>query len=210
MKRVRINEFYRDFDKLRKGKVTAAQFKSVLATLNFQISEEEYDSLAKKYWTEDDMVNYKAFCESIDRAFTVPGIEKNPTLRVKPVVPEDTNAARKKYLEFDSSEQALMTDILEGYRKQIQTKRLNIKPMFQDFDITHCSHVTKTQFIRVLNQLGIMVNDHVMGLLLKKYMDKGNADEVNYFEFCNDVDRPEDMFGAGRDFNHSYAYFPKA
>jgi hypothetical protein len=40
-------------------------------------------------------------------------------------------------------------------------------------------------------------------------MDKGNANEVNYFDFCNDVDRPEDMFGAGRDFNHSYNYFPK-
>ena len=38
-------------------------------------------------------------------------------------------------------------------------------------------------------------------------MDKGNFDEVNYFEFCNDVDRPEDMFGVGRDFNHSYDYF---
>jgi len=45
---------------------------------------------------------------------------------------------------------------------------------------------------------------------LKLYMDKGNAEEVNYFEFCNDVDKPEDLFGAGRDFNHSYAYFPKS
>lgn len=41
------------------------------------------------------------------------------------------------------------------------------------------------------------------------YMDKGNADEVNYTDFVNDVDRPEDMFGVGRDFNHSYDYFPK-
>jgi Ca2+-binding EF-hand superfamily protein len=40
-------------------------------------------------------------------------------------------------------------------------------------------------------------------------MDKGNADEVNYFDFCNDVDSPEDMFGVGRDFNHSTNYFPK-
>ena len=39
-------------------------------------------------------------------------------------------------------------------------------------------------------------------------MDKGNADEVNYYQFINDVDKPEDMFGAGRDFNHSYDYFP--
>jgi hypothetical protein len=61
------------------------------------------------------MVNYKAFCESIDRAFTIPGIEKNPTLRVKPVVPSDTDVVRKKFLEFDEEERAKMTDILEGY-----------------------------------------------------------------------------------------------
>ena len=106
MKRIRVTEFFRDFDKLRKGKVTAPQFKSVLATLNIQISDEEYDSLAKKYWTDDDMVNYKAFCASIDEAFTVPGIEKNPTLRVKPVVSSDTDMARKKFLEFDEGERA--------------------------------------------------------------------------------------------------------
>ena len=40
-------------------------------------------------------------------------------------------------------------------------------------------------------------------------MDKGNADEVNYVDFCNDVDSPEDMFGVGRDYNQSFTYFPK-
>jgi Ca2+-binding EF-hand superfamily protein len=79
--------------------------------------------------------------------------------------------------------------------------------MFQDFDKTKCNHVTKTQFVRVLNLLKIDVSADILSLLLKKYMDRGNADEVNYFEFINDVDRPEDMFGAGRDFNHSYDYF---
>ena len=34
MKRVRIDEFFKDFDKLRKGKVTPNQFKSVLSMLN--------------------------------------------------------------------------------------------------------------------------------------------------------------------------------
>jgi Ca2+-binding EF-hand superfamily protein len=28
-------------------------------------------------------------------------------------------------------------------------------------------------------------------MLLKTYCDKGNCDEVNYFDFCNDVDSPE-------------------
>lgn len=39
-------------------------------------------------------------------------------------------------------------------------------------------------------------------------MDKGNIDEVNYVDFTNDVDRPEDMFGVGRDYNQA-TYYPR-
>lgn len=49
MKRVRIDEFFKDFDKLRKGKVTVNQFKSVISGLNFNLTEEEFSSLAAKY-----------------------------------------------------------------------------------------------------------------------------------------------------------------
>jgi len=40
-------------------------------------------------------------------------------------------------------------------------------------------------------------------------MDMGNLDEVNYVDFCNEVDTPEDMFGVGRDYNQSFSYFPR-
>lgn len=46
MKRVRIEEFFRDFDKLRKGRVTVPQFRSVLSMLNFPLTEAEFDALA--------------------------------------------------------------------------------------------------------------------------------------------------------------------
>lgn len=46
MKRVRIEEFFRDFDKLRKGKVTANQFTSILSMLNFQLTDAEFEALA--------------------------------------------------------------------------------------------------------------------------------------------------------------------
>jgi len=42
MKRIRINEFFKDFDKLRKGKVTKAQFKAILSTLSISLTDEEY------------------------------------------------------------------------------------------------------------------------------------------------------------------------
>lgn len=45
--------------------------------------------------------------------------------------------------------------------------------------------------------------------LLRRYMDKGNVDEVNYVDFCDEIDGSTTLFGVGRDFNHSYNYFPK-
>lgn len=98
---------------------------------------------------------------------------------------------------------------MSQYRFAVQNRRINLKPQFQDFDITRNGHVTKMQFMRVLAQLGIYAPENILALLLKKYMDMGNADEVNYVDFCNEVDTPEDMFGVGRDYNQSFNYFPR-
>lgn len=208
MKRIRIGEFFRDYDKLRKGKVTANQFTTVLSMLNFKLTDEEYDYLIEKYKTEDGMVNYSAFVETIDSAFTIKGIDKAPSTKVETLEKSTILQRNKKLLDYDEDDMKDMQELMEAYRNVVKTKRLNLKPMFQDFDKTNSGHITKTQFVRVLNQLSIDLSHNILSLLLKKYMDKGNASEVNYFEFINDVDRPEDMFGAGRDFNHSYEYFP--
>ena len=69
--------------------------------------------------------------------------------------------------------------------------------------------MTKHQFLRTLDILGVTANEQVLNALLKAYMDKGNVDEVNYFDFCNDIDSPEQLFGVGRGYNHSFDYYPK-
>lgn len=84
MKRVRIEEFFRDFDKLRKGKVTVPQFRTVLSMLNFPLTEAEFQSLANQY-DEDGHFGYSAFCYNINLAFTQKGIDKDPTVSVKPI-----------------------------------------------------------------------------------------------------------------------------
>ena len=106
-------------------------------------------------------------------------------------------------------EQGHLSDILEEYKKAVKIKRIHMKPMFQDFDITKNQHVTKHQFLRTLGQLGVSASEPVLNILLKAYMDKGNVDEVNYFDFCNDVDSPEQLFSVGRGYNHSFDYYPK-
>lgn len=112
MKRVRIEEFFKDFDKLRKGKVTVPQFKSILSMLNFYLTEEEFESLALKYNSDDNMFKYSEFCNLINSAFTIQGIDKNPTATVKPITSQDTYVARRKYLDVAPEEQQAVGDII--------------------------------------------------------------------------------------------------
>jgi len=106
MKRVRIEEFFQDFDKLRKGKVSASQFASILSMLNFSLTKEEHAGLAAKYQTNEavPMFNYKDFCANINGAFTTYGIQKMPQAVVKPVTVANTVPARKRYLEMTAQE----------------------------------------------------------------------------------------------------------
>ena len=193
MKRIRIEEFFFDFDKLRRGKVTKPQFESTLSMLSFNLTKEEFQSLAEKYRTSDPefLINYKAFSASINKAFTTYGIQKAPTAPVAAVTNANTVLARRKYLEINQQEADAINSILAEYRQAVVIKRIHLKPMFQDFDITKNQHVTKHQFLRTLGQLGVTANEEVLNTLLKAYMDKGNVDEVNYFDFCNDIDSPE-------------------
>lgn len=211
MKRVRIEEFFRDYDKLRKGKVTIPQFKGILSVLNFKLTDEEFNSIAAKYQTDDPdgKFNYFAFCDSINKVFTQKGVDKEPTHKIQPLTQNDTILARRKYLEITEDEIQNENLIVAEYKKAIANKRLNLKPMFKDFDITSNGHCSKLQFMRVLTQLGISAPENIMNLLLKRYMDRGNIDEVNYVDFCNDIDSPEDIFGVGRDYNQSFNYYPK-
>lgn len=40
-------------------------------------------------------------------------------------------------------------------------------------------------------------------------MDKGNVDEANYQDFCEDIDGASQLFGVDQGFNHSTNYYPK-
>jgi len=132
MKRVRIEEFFFDFDKLRRGKVTKTQFESILSMLNFNFTKEEFGQMADKYKTNDPefLINYKAFCHSINSAFTTYGIQKDPLAPVHPVTVDNTTLARRKYLHMNQEECDLINKILAEYRSAVTIKRIHLKPMF--------------------------------------------------------------------------------
>lgn len=66
---VRLTEFFIDYDRLRSGNVTRAQFGRVLdQMLKTSLTSEELNVLFDKYDLKNDgKVNYKEFCNNIVR-----------------------------------------------------------------------------------------------------------------------------------------------
>ena len=77
-----------------------------------------------------------------------------------PIVRNDTLLARRKYLSGREGDDEINA-LLDEYRTAVMNKRIHLKPCFQDFDITNCGHVSKAQFLRVVDLLKISAPDHV-------------------------------------------------
>lgn len=190
-KRVRIREFFLDFDGLRKNIVTGEQFKRVINMMNLTLSEEEYQAILNEYRVEptDKRIRWMDFCDDIDLVWTTKGIDKDPLYKVQPYDISLTIPARRVYLELTAAEESRLADLLEKYRREIASKRILLKPHFEDFDTTKIGYITKNQFLRILDQFDVLPkNQDDVNLLLRKYIDKGNLNEVNYYEFVKDTD----------------------
>lgn len=87
--------------------------------------------------------------------------------------------------------------MMTALNQHVVSNRILLKPGFQDFDRSNSQHITAQQFLRVMKNLNIMPpSDAMFDLIIRRYCDRGNTKEVNFFHFCKDVDRPEDMFPA--------------
>lgn len=184
--RIRIREFFHDFDHLRKGTVGEAGFRSAINGLNLILDEREVTALIAKYRVAaSGLVDYRSFCANIDKVFFDAG--------------EAAATAQKARSEgiFSEEEKALLFETISTVQETVKANRILLKPSFQDFDRTRCLHVSTAQFSRVLKQLALLPSDeNILALLHRFYLDRNNAREVNYVRFCADVDKPEFMFGA--------------
>lgn len=70
--RIRIKEFFQDYDPLRSGVIHPHKFRSGLSSAGINLAEEEFDVLEKKYLVptlgfNHTSLNYVAFCDEIDK-----------------------------------------------------------------------------------------------------------------------------------------------
>lgn len=70
----------------------------------------------------------------------------------------------------------------------ISSQRILIKQKLQDYDRTKSCFITKEQFVRVLDNLGLVRNQLLVDILCRKYARSNNPKEIAYTDFITDVE----------------------
>jgi len=192
-KRVRLQEYFADFDPLRKGFCTAGQLKTVLTILNLEkeIDRTDFNHLVEAYSREDGLFCHALFCRDIDAAFSVPGLEKEP-LACTPLPDATTTApGRRNRMSLTNNRRQKINQLEDKIRKRIADRRILMKPMFLDMDKARKGLVTRSQFGRVMgSQLGFELDQEDIALLAGYYCDRGNHNDFNYVDFIKACDPP--------------------
>ncbi|KAI8608640.1 hypothetical protein BC830DRAFT_1162449 [Chytriomyces sp. MP71] len=169
-KRIRVAEFFRDFDKLRCYSIPRHEFIRGINRIGLSLAAAEYESLADIY--EDrtgkkGMCRWKDFEQDIERVFNDTGLESQPT-KTPAVAPISTNP----FLSADhlsDEEHIILRNTIKGIAEHMRIRQTSIKPFFQDFDKLCTGHVTKTQFRQCLTYLKVHVTDTEFEILCKRW-----------------------------------------
>lgn len=180
---IRISEFFRDFDRLRSGYITAAQFRIGLTMAKTPVSQGEFTLLSQifKAPKEGDHIKWREFSDKVDEVFTSKGMEKNNDIAI--------GAARTQTIygrrEATQDERDRVIEIVAGFREEIRRNRLDATSFFQDRDSLRHFKVTPKIFRQVLNTLGFQISEEDVQAVALVY---GNEDNyVKYSEFLKDA-----------------------
>jgi len=194
-RRVRIADAFKDFDILRKGFCTPGQFKTVLAVLNLarEIDTNDFNDIVTAYSREDGMFCYSLFVSDIDSAFMRRGLENDP-MAVTPMPDASSTApGRRNRQALNARQREKFNKVEDRLRAKIRSQRILMKPMFLDMDRRRKGVVSKSQFQRVMGQLGWPPGDLTpqdVEILALVYCDRGNHSDFNYVDFIKACDTP--------------------
>jgi Ca2+-binding EF-hand superfamily protein len=193
-RRIRLSEFFSDFDPLRKGFCTAGQLKAVITITNLEkeIDRNDFAHLVEAYTREDGMFCHALFVRDVDAAFSVPGLEKEP-LATTPLPDASTTApGRRNRMNISSSTRAKINALEDKIRSRVVKRRVLMKPMFEDMDKARKGLVSRNQFLRVMGSLlNFDITTEEVSLLAMHYCDRGNHNDFNYREFLKACDPPD-------------------
>ena len=187
-RRVDFREFFLDFDPLRKGSVSESNLRSILALLNFEVTEDEIAEILSSYGTckPPKIIDYHALCLDVERALICPPMDHDPLSLPPPnfdlVATKEGKKAVLNQLDLDT-----IREIESTIRRRITQRGINLLGHFRSFDNHGRLVITGSQFGRVLATLGFNINPHEVELLCKKYCMSGSSSRFAYRKFCDSI-----------------------
>ena len=139
--RLDTKQMFENWDKLNRWKVSSKQFRQVLATVGFNLSEEENRAICKLYASDDEDESEVCYLDSLKDTkpydFSYMTVIKEEIKRgtgTRRVIPDN------------------VTEVLNELRKTTKLNRLRYREYFQDFDTLRKGTVKKNKFRSVVFQ----------------------------------------------------------
>ncbi|KAJ3075759.1 hypothetical protein HDU98_006997 [Podochytrium sp. JEL0797] len=188
--RVRLIEFFKDYDRHNCGIVTESQFRAGIKLTELHLDEPEIKTLVQEYKEKEGRIAYRRFCNSIEEIFTQSHLENDPLANVVPPAREFLVQGAN---ELPPAEEVRCKEIITRFRTMMNERRLLLHPFFENFDTTlgtgFTGRVTRSHFSRVLSTMGLTMNDNDLRILCRKFEDsKIEQAKVNYSEFLRTID----------------------
>ncbi|KAJ3285182.1 hypothetical protein HDU79_007514 [Rhizoclosmatium sp. JEL0117] len=169
-KRIRVSEFFRDFDKLRCYSIPRHEFIRGINRIGLSFTDEEYEELADAYADKSGKkgcCKWKEFEQDIEKVFNDTNLESQPTK-----IPQVANVNTNPFTSADfltNEEHITLRKTMKSLAEHWKIRRTSIKPFFKDFDKLCTGHVTKIQFRQCLTYLKVDVSDAEFEVLCKRF-----------------------------------------
>jgi Ca2+-binding EF-hand superfamily protein len=194
-RRLRVKEYFVNYDHLRSGRVTATNFSRVLDTIGVRLTEKECIDLAEHFTQEGpnvvppQVVNYAKFCQAIDEVY-----EEGPATADMTSSPSGT-VLKTFQPNTVEDEQALM-NCLHKLAALCKTRGIVLKECFVDLEraannpspsrqaARRAGKVTRSQFLRSFPFVKEFTKPE-MEMLADRY--KTDCGNVHFMALHNDV-----------------------
>ncbi len=187
--RVDVKDIFRDYDRLRSGKILKTKFASGLNMLKLHLSPGEVEVLQDYYEVQGqtDMVRIARFTNDIESAFVTKGLLNDPT-----AVPTEYKSATPKFKLgiLTADEQAELKTLLDQLSLVTHKNRVLLRRFFADNDHGVKGRCKQSEFRSILAVINVNLNKRQLDLVTQRFgIDHfGTKLDINYSAFCDEVE----------------------
>ncbi|CAK1578922.1 unnamed protein product [Parnassius mnemosyne] len=192
-RRIRVSEFFRDFDPLNSGCIRPQQFRRALDTMGFNaiLSDMEAMCIIRHYTDPNDKerVCWRTFEDDCDQVFTIKELEKHPDVQPGAVaaavsqLPPPGSAVESNQLT--DQQQELAEAALSRIRAACKERAVDLRPIFGDHDAHKSGHVAHAWVRSALSRVGALPPPELVRALEMRYLDRNG---FNYHALLRDLE----------------------